>query len=118
MTITTTSYGTWSSRVTPYNLTLESQISDALDRWDVTDEQLDQIARAYRQAINAALPASVWLSGNEFYGHAHEADCADQADYPHDEDGRLDLEAIVDTVDFWAIADPILETITAPSAPR
>jgi hypothetical protein len=103
----TTSYGNWTTRVTPYNMTLESQVADALDSYEPTDEQLAAVCAAYRAAITDALPPQVVLAGNEFYGPAHDEDCQFDG-YPTDENGRLDFSAIVDTVDFWKVADPIL----------
>jgi hypothetical protein len=103
---TTTSYGTWSSRAVRYSLTVDQTVGDALNG-EYTDEQVTAVTRAYRDAINAALPDSVSLNGDEFYGNAHEADCTDQADFPHDADGRLDIAAIVETVDFWAIVEQV-----------
>ena len=103
---TTTSYGTWSSRAEQHSISVEQTVGDALNG-EYTDEQVESVTRAYRDAINAALPDSVSLNGDEFYGNAHEADCTDQADFPHDEDGRLDIAAIVETVDFWSIVEQV-----------
>lgn len=100
-----TQYGTWTSRVHPYNSTLEAEVADALDNWDVDEATLDAVCAAYRAAINRALPHEVALCGNEFYGPAF----AEFTGYPTDEMGILDLSAIVDSVDFWEIADPILD---------
>lgn len=100
-----TQYGTWTSRVTPYNATLEQQVGDALDGYQPDEATLEAVCAAYRAAINRALPHEVALCGNEFYGPAF-AEFA--PDYPTDEMGILDLSAIVDAVDFWAVADPIL----------
>ena len=103
---TTTSYGSWSSRAVRYSLTVEQTVGDALNG-EYTDEQVAAVTRAYRGAVNAALPDSVSLNGDEFYGNAHDADCADQADFPQDEHGRLDIAAIVETVDLGALAEQV-----------
>lgn len=107
---TTTSYGTWVNHTIGSAMTLEAEVRDALLAGgdDYTDEQIEAVADAYRDAINAALPDSVSLCGNQFYGNAYPQDCTDQADYPHDENGRLDIAAIIESVDFWAIAEPLL----------
>ena len=63
------------------------------------------VAAAYRAAINAALPDEVQLCGDEFYGPAFELDTAG---YPVDEDGRLDIAAIIDGIDFWGIVDQLI----------
>lgn len=102
---TYTRYGTWSSRVHPLNLTLESEVADALDNWEVDEDTLEAVCKAYRAAINAALPHEVALCGDEFYGPAF----AEFPGYPTDEAGLLDLEAIVDSVDFWLVAEPIID---------
>lgn len=94
MTITR-SYGNWTNRVHPYNSTLESEVAQALDSWDADESTLDKVCEAYREAINAALPEGVQLCGNEFYG-------------PADTESP-DLQAIVDAIDFWELADPILD---------
>jgi len=97
----TTSYGTWCTRVDPYSLSVEQSVVEALG--DFADEyDVEAIADDYRQAINQALPPGVSLVGNEFIGPAQPS--PDQFDgYPHDE-YSVDIRAIVDSVDFWAIA--------------
>lgn len=102
---TTTSYGNWND-VHPTALTLAGEVEDSLGR-EYSDSEVRDITNAYRKAINEALPDSVSLCGDEFYGNAYPADCTDQADYPHDEDGDLDLAAIVDGVDFWDIVEDV-----------
>lgn len=102
----TMSYGTWSNRAVRYSLTVEQTVGDALNG-EYTDEQVVAVTRAYRDAINAALPDSVSLNGDDFYGNAYEDDCADQADFPHDEHGLLDIAAIVETVDLGAIVEQV-----------
>jgi hypothetical protein len=99
---TTTSYGTWNNRVEPYAATFEQSVYEALG--DYADNfDLDALTADYKAAINDALPSSVSLCGDEFIGPYYEAD-ADFTGYPHDEEGRLDIKAIVETVDFWTIA--------------
>jgi hypothetical protein len=121
MTITC-SYGNWNRTVAEYGMTLEQGVGDALNG-EYTDKQLDAVTVAYRDAINAALPDSVSLCGDEFYGPYETDDdefagyplCnsfgeslddappwADPADYQ-----SLDIKAIVDSVDFWAIVERV-----------
>lgn len=100
--MTTSSYGTWNNRVRDMELTVEQSIAVALGDY-TADYDLDALAAAYRNAINEALPEGMSLNGNEFYGPYYAAD-ANFDGYPHDEDGRLDIKAIVDSVDFWALA--------------
>lgn len=106
----TAQYGSWAARVNHAGMTVEQGITDALDDWNPSEETLDAVCAAYRGAINAALPDSVVLCGNEFYGPAVPED-GEFADYPADEDGRLDLNTIVALVDFWELAEPILDPL-------
>lgn len=101
---TTTGYGSWHYNVRAAGLTLEQAVTDALDQWDLDDNTLDTIIGEYRAAINQALPAGVQLCGNEFYGPAYDQDCSFSG-YHLDENGRLDIDAIVDNVDFWTIVE-------------
>lgn len=101
MTVTT-QYGSWSRRANG-SATLRGQIEDSLYEWPGID--IDAVESDYRAAINAALPDSVSLCGDEFYGNYYESDCADQDGYPHDSNGMLDIAAIIEGVDFWAIVD-------------
>lgn len=95
---TTRSYGSWNRATGHSTLTLDGEVADALlagvDFNDYSDAQIDAVAAAYRAAINEALPEGVALCGDEFYGPA-------DADTP-------DLAEIVDSVDFWSIAEAVL----------
>ena len=97
MTITR-SYGSWVRATGSSAFTLDGEVADALlagvDFNDYSDEQIAAVAGAYRDAINQALPEGVSLCGDEFYGPA-------DADTP-------DLSEIVDSVDFWAVAEAVL----------
>ncbi|MFI6496931.1 hypothetical protein [Nonomuraea typhae] len=99
---TTTSYGTWNNRVDPYAANFETSIYEALGDYADTYD-LDAIEAEYRSAINDALPSSVSLCGSDFIG-PYDAEDADFEGYPIDEDGRLDVKAIAEGIDFWAIA--------------
>jgi hypothetical protein len=99
---TTTSYGTWNNRVESGELTVEQSVIVALGDY-ADDYDLNAIAADYRAAINEALPQGVSLNGDEFYGPYHREDATWGSDL-EDEDGRLDIKAIVDGIDFWAIA--------------
>lgn len=100
MIVTTTSYGTWNNRVDPHALTVEQTVCEALvgyaDEYDI-----DAIAADYRAAINEALPEGVALAGDEFVGPYYDRDATWGPEL--EKDGRLDIESIVDGVDFWAI---------------
>lgn len=100
---TTTSYGTWNNRVAPYELTVEHTVTEAFGSEGPDGFDFDAIVADYRAAIDAALPDSVFLCGDEFIGPYYEAD-RDFESYSLDEDGRLDIRAIVDGIDFWEIA--------------
>ena len=104
MTITC-SYCTWNRTVAKYSMTLEQSVGDALNG-EYSDEQIDAVTAAYRDAINAALPDSVSLCGNDFYGPYTPAD-DEFAGYPQDDEGDLDIAAIVESVDFWAIVEKV-----------
>jgi hypothetical protein len=104
MTITC-SYGTWNRTIDKHTLTLEQSVGDALNG-EYTDEQVDAVTAAYRDAINAALPDSVSLCGNELYGPYTPGD-DEFAGYPQDDEGDLDIAAIVAGIDFWAIVEKV-----------
>lgn len=96
---TARSYGSW-HRVaghSGYALTLEGQVADALlagaDYSDYSDEDIHRVANAYRDAINEALPEGYSLCGDEFFGPVT--------------DDEIDLEALVDGIDFWAIVEAL-----------
>jgi hypothetical protein len=100
---TTTTYGTWNNRVDTYSADFETYVMDAFGSEGADGFDFDAIVADYRDAINDALPASVSLCGSEFVGPYYEADY-DFDGYPTDDDGRLDIKAIVESVDFWEIA--------------
>lgn len=93
---TTTRYGTWCNRVEPsaseIKDTVVPYLGDFVDDYDVLG-----IVDEYRDAINAALPPDVYLSGSEFVG---PADVRTFDGYPTNEDGYLDIKAIVDEIDL------------------
>jgi hypothetical protein len=100
MSDTTTSFGSWNSVSGRRSISLEQEIGGALGVWDenLTDAQVSAVITEWRGRINAALPPRVKLCGNEFYGPAYPED--DEFDgYPHDDDGNLDIAAIIDQVD-------------------
>ncbi|MET8985805.1 hypothetical protein ABZW49_10190 [Nonomuraea wenchangensis] len=99
---TTTSYGTWTTRVERLSANFETYVLEAFDSEGPDGFDIDAIEADYRNAINDALPDSVSLCGSEFYGPYESEDWA-AAGYPTDEDGRLDIKAIVETIDFWEI---------------
>lgn len=97
--------GSWASRIAHAGLSLDWEVADAIDSWDASQDTVDAVCAAYRAAINAALPPGVTLTGNEFYG---TVETGNYEGYPLTEDGRLDLNTIVASVDFWATAEPLL----------
>lgn len=92
--ITNTSFGSWYNHQ-GHELTIESSVTVALGDF-ADDYDIDAIAHDWQSAINKALPDTVTLSGDEFYGPA------DPADY--DWHGDLDITAVIEGVDFWEIA--------------
>lgn len=103
---TTTSYGSWASKVEHAGMTLEGTVCDALADAHFVTIHTEAIIEAYREAIAAALPDSVSLCGDEFYGPAYEADC-DFDGFDLTEDGSLDINAIICAIDFYQIAERV-----------
>jgi hypothetical protein len=108
---TTTSYGTWCNRVAQYSTSPDSDVEDYIGGGDsawierlMESGALDEIKRAFRDAINAALPPSVSLCGDEFIGPAYPDDDEFEG-YPTDEDGFLDFEAMVADISLEEIVD-------------
>lgn len=102
----TTTYGTWNRCVDGHSLTVEQSIGDYLYNYPGIDAEA--VSVAYRAAINAALPDSVQLAGDQFYGPAGFEVVDFEGDgYPVDEDGGLDINAVVAGVDFDAIVEGI-----------
>ncbi|MGW2841867.1 hypothetical protein ACWCWD_29280 [Streptomyces sp. NPDC001493] len=97
----TTNYGSWLNRANELTVghTINIVVGDYVDEYD-----LDGIDEDYRTAINAALPHGVFLVGDEFHGPYYDED-ADFDGYPEDEDGQLDIAAIVESVDLMAIVE-------------
>lgn len=108
---TTTEYGTWNNHGDASNRTVEASIADAVSGADSdwreemqASGSFDRIAEAYRDAINEALPDGVSLAGSNFYGPYRTED-QDFEGYPSDELGGLDIRAIIEEVDLWAIIE-------------
>lgn len=106
---TTTEYGTWNNHGDDTSLTVETTVFDYIANGDSewadrcnTSGALENMVAAYRAAINAALPGSVSLAGNDFYGPYYEADQHFDG-YPANEDGGLDIAAIIQGVDLGEI---------------
>jgi hypothetical protein len=108
---TTTSYGTWCNRVSPYSTSPDSDVLDYInggdDDWRTLIEESGALARIqseYRDAIDAALPPGVSLSGDEFIGPAYPED--DEFDgYPTDDSGSLDFKAMFEDIDLGPIVE-------------
>ncbi|MFF3264966.1 hypothetical protein ACFYWO_38115 [Streptomyces sp. NPDC002932] len=108
---TNTAYGTWTNRVNTFSTGPDADVLDYINGgapdWRELLEKsgaLDEITRAYRAAIEQALPAGVALCGEEFIGPADPDD--DEFDgYPVDEDNRLDIAACVEDIDLDAIIE-------------
>lgn len=108
---TTTSYGTWNNHGDRSNLTVEATVTDFINggdsEWRERCEKsgaFDAMVDDYRQAIADALPDGVSIAGNDFYGPYYAAD-KDFDGYPVDEDGDLDIAAIIADIDLGEIVD-------------
>lgn len=100
----TTSYGTWNNHGDSGNLTVEASIMDAINGgdadWQDTMESsgaLARIASDYRDAIDAAFPDGISITGNEFIGLHHT-----DPDYT-DEIGDFDIREAIQGIDLFAI---------------
>lgn len=110
--VTNTSYGSWHKAAGSSSLTLKGDVRDALlagvDFNDYSDEQIGVVADAYRAAINEALPDTVSLCGDEFYGPYIGWGRSDHfSGYPMTEDDHLDIAGVVQGVDFWGVVEKI-----------
>ncbi|MFE3429857.1 hypothetical protein [Streptomyces sp. NPDC059171] len=108
---TTTSYGTWCNKINQYSTSPDSDVLDYINggdnAWQTRLKEsgaLELIQDEYREAINAALPDSVALAGDEFIGPAYPED-NEFHDYPTDEHGALDLKALIEGIDLQPIVD-------------
>ncbi|MFE7462438.1 hypothetical protein ACWFMI_24615 [Nocardiopsis terrae] len=106
----TTDFGTWYNHA-QNELTIESDIANYISGGDldwvshVMDEgYLDRMAETFRAQINAALPDSVSLCGNDFYGPYYAAD-RNFDGYPTNEHGDLDITAIIRGIDLAPIVE-------------
>lgn len=99
---TNITYGTWTTKVDGFNVSLEATALNRFSADGVDGYDYAAVVTEYRAAINDALPDSVALVGKEFIG-PFTTDEDEFQDYPKDAFGQLDFKAIVDTVDFWAI---------------
>lgn len=100
---TPTSYGTWLNH-TEHSLSPESVLLDYINGGDSdwchrVDESgaFECMASDYRDAVQAALPEGVWLTGNEFIGPAYEKD--------YSWDGELDISEIIEGIDVGPIVE-------------
>ncbi|WP_249401027.1 hypothetical protein [Streptomyces sp. PKU-MA01144] len=109
--VTTTGYGTWGNHINNLSADPADDVRTALGEF-ADDYDTAAIEADWREAINAALPDNVTLTGDEFIGPAYDKD-KDWTGYPvqdvpaglEDEyEGDLDIKAIVEGVDFWEIA--------------
>ncbi|MEU9760304.1 hypothetical protein [Streptomyces sp. NPDC047987] len=108
---TTTSYGTWSNRINTFSTGPDADVLDYIGGGDADWRELlevsgalAEITKAYRDAIEGALPAGVSLCGEEFIGPAYP-DGGEFDGYPVDEDGRLDIAACVEDIDLAQIVE-------------
>lgn len=108
---TTTDYGTWCNTVNHSSTSPDSDVVDYIGGGDKEWRQLleasgalDTIQLEYREAIDAALPPSVSLCGDEFIG-PYEPEDDEWNGYPVDEDGALDIKACVEDIDLAPIVE-------------
>jgi hypothetical protein len=101
---TTTSYGTWTTRVEQYSAGVGEYVADAFGSESSDGYDLDEIVREFRAAVNRALPARFSLIGNEFIGPVVLVP-GEFDGFPQDEDCRLDFKEIVERIDFWGIVE-------------
>lgn len=101
MNTTTTNYGSWLNTVGDLGVayTINIHVGDYEDDYD-----MDAIKDEYLEAVDAALPNGVFLSGDEFIGPFHEEDRHFDG-YPLDDEGELDIAAIIESIDLPAIVD-------------
>lgn len=99
----TTGYGSWYNH-TQSNTSPEADILDAINGGDNDWQErmeasgaLDAIASDYRDAVQAALPGGIYLSGDEFNGLHHS-----DPDYT-DEIGDFDIKEAIERIDLTAI---------------
>lgn len=114
----TTDYGSFYNHVNALNVgqyVVEACNGGDNDwQWQMQETgAFDRIEADFYAAINEALPDEVQLAGDEFIGPAYAEDCT--------WDGELDITAIVESIDFWAIVekhdvDHALYAITAETA--
>ncbi|MGA5820790.1 hypothetical protein ACPC54_23355 [Kitasatospora sp. NPDC094028] len=101
--VTTTNYGSWLNH-TKHSLTPEAVILDFINgggtEWcERVDEcgAFSLMGSDYRDAVQAALPDGVYLTGDEFIGPAYEKD--------QDWDGELDISEIIEGIDLGPIVE-------------
>lgn len=99
-----TSYGTWTNRVNNLIADFDHDVIEAFGSEGTDGFDLEAIKAEYRNALNDALPPNVNLCGSEFIGPAYPQP-GEFADYPNDEYDRLDIKAVVESIDFWAIVE-------------
>ncbi|MBD3004675.1 hypothetical protein [Streptomyces sp. 5-10] len=112
-----TSYGTWCSRVDEFGTSPDGDVAAYVGSADPewrdriqANGMYAQMCAAYRDAIEARLPASVSLRGNEFIGPAHP-EPGEFDGYPLNEFGSLDIGACIkgerdeEKIDVAAIVD-------------
>lgn len=94
----TNEYGTW-RLADPTSVSVENTVRRALTGY-LGDIDIDGVCADWRDAINEALPEWLSLHGDDFYA----TDSAQPVmGYPQTEDGKLDIAALVEEVDFWGI---------------
>lgn len=108
---TTTSYGTWTNRVNTYSTGPDADVVNYISGGDSdwrervqTSGALAAMQRDYRAAIEAALPPSVSLCGEEFIGPAYP-EPGEFDGYPTNEHGDLDIRAMVEEIDLGEIVE-------------
>lgn len=97
-------YGSWNHLVERHVESLEQSVITALGDY-VESYDVDGIINAYGEAIHDALPPLVSFCGDLFVGPADIDHAEEFEGYPLNEYGKLDIRKIVQSVDFWKIAE-------------
>lgn len=86
--------------------TLREMITSELYAAKADDSIIEPVFDSYRAKINAALPERIeFPEGGYCFIGPNRLNFSEVDGYPLTEVGRVDIKAIVDGVDFWAIVE-------------